>query len=75
MGLFIDGSVQGFSIRPPKSFKPNKQTTWIHESPYLEQSRDNAQKRKESTDMKKSRDNDRKKVCIKVTTCSSKIIL
>ena len=26
--LFIDGSVQGFSFCPPKSFKPNKQTTW-----------------------------------------------
>ena len=28
LGLFIDGSVQGFSFRPPKTFKPNKQTTW-----------------------------------------------
>ena len=28
MGLFIDGSVQGFSFCPPKTFKPNKQTTW-----------------------------------------------
>ena len=28
LGLFIDGSVQGFSFCPPKSFKPNKQTTW-----------------------------------------------
>ena len=28
MGLYFDGSVQGFSICPPKSFKPNKQTTW-----------------------------------------------
>ena len=28
LGLFIDGSVQGFSICPPKIFKPNKQTTW-----------------------------------------------
>ena len=27
-GLYIDGSVQGFSFCPPKSFKPNKQTTW-----------------------------------------------
>ena len=27
LGLYIDGSVQGFSYRPPKSFKPNKQTT------------------------------------------------
>ena len=27
LGLFIDGSVQGFSFCPPKSFKPNKQTT------------------------------------------------
>ena len=28
VGLFIDGSVQGFSFCPPKTFKPNKQTTW-----------------------------------------------
>ena len=28
LGLFIDGSVQGFSFCPPKTFKPNKQTTW-----------------------------------------------
>ena len=28
LGLCIDGSVQGFSFCPPKSFKPNKQTTW-----------------------------------------------
>ena len=28
LGLFIGGSVQGFSFRPPKCFKPNKQTTW-----------------------------------------------
>ena len=28
LGLFIDGSVQGFSLCPPKAFKPNKQTTW-----------------------------------------------
>ena len=28
LGLFIDGSVQGFSFCPPKRFKPNKQTTW-----------------------------------------------
>ena len=27
-GLFIDGSVQGFSFCPPKTFKPNKQTIW-----------------------------------------------
>ena len=26
LGLFIDGSVQGFSFCPPKPFKPNKQT-------------------------------------------------
>ena len=26
--FFIDGSLQGFSFCPPKSFKPNKQTTW-----------------------------------------------
>ena len=28
LGLYNDGSVQGFSFCPPKSFKPNKQTTW-----------------------------------------------
>ena len=28
LGLFIDGSVQSFSFFPPKTFKPNKQTTW-----------------------------------------------
>ena len=28
LGLFIDGSVQGFSFCPPKTFKPSKQTTW-----------------------------------------------
>ena len=28
LGLFIDGSVQGFSFCPPKTFKPKKQTTW-----------------------------------------------
>ena len=28
LGLFIIGSVQGFSFCPPKFFKPNKQTTW-----------------------------------------------
>ena len=28
LGLFFDGSVQGFSFCPPKTFKPNKQTTW-----------------------------------------------
>ena len=28
LGLFIDGSVQGFSFCPPKTFKLNKQTTW-----------------------------------------------
>ena len=28
LGLHIDGSVQGFSFCPPKTFKPNKQTTW-----------------------------------------------
>ena len=27
-GLFIDGSVQRFSFCPPKTFKPNKQTSW-----------------------------------------------
>ena len=28
LGVFIDGSLQGISFCPPKSFKPNKQTTW-----------------------------------------------
>ena len=28
LGLFADGSVEGFSFCPPKTFKPNKQTTW-----------------------------------------------
>ena len=28
LGLFIDGSVQGFSFCPPDIFEPNKQTTW-----------------------------------------------
>ena len=28
LGVFDDGSLQGFSFCPPKSFKPNKQTTW-----------------------------------------------
>ena len=28
LGLYIEGSVQGFSFCPTKSFKPNKQTTW-----------------------------------------------
>ena len=27
-GLYNDGSLQGFSFCAPKSFKPNKQTTW-----------------------------------------------
>ena len=27
LGLFTDGSLQGFSFCPPKAFKPNKQTT------------------------------------------------
>ena len=27
-GLFIDGSLQRFSFCPPKTFKPNEQTTW-----------------------------------------------
>ena len=26
--LFIDGSLQGFSFCPPKTFIPNRQTTW-----------------------------------------------
>ena len=28
MGLFIGGSLQGVSFCPPKTFKPNKQTSW-----------------------------------------------
>ena len=28
LGLFTDGSVQGFSFCPPKTFKPNKNTHW-----------------------------------------------
>ena len=28
LGLYIDGSLQRFSFCPPKTFKPNKQTTW-----------------------------------------------
>ena len=28
LGLFIDGSVQGFSFYPTKTFKPSKQTSW-----------------------------------------------
>ena len=28
LGLFVDGSVRGFSFCPPKTFKPNKQTSW-----------------------------------------------
>ena len=28
LGLFVDRSLQGFSFCPPKTFKPNKQTTW-----------------------------------------------
>ena len=28
LGLYIDDSLQGFSFCPPKTFKPNKQTTW-----------------------------------------------
>ena len=28
LGPFIDGSLQRFSFCPPKTFKPNKQTTW-----------------------------------------------
>ena len=28
LGLFLDGSVQGFSFCPPKTFKSHKQTTW-----------------------------------------------
>ena len=27
-GLFVDGSVQGFSFCPLKTFKPNEQTSW-----------------------------------------------
>ena len=28
LGVFVDGSLQRFSFCPPKTFKPNKQTTW-----------------------------------------------
>ena len=28
LGLFIDGSLQGFSFCPPETLKSNKQTTW-----------------------------------------------
>ena len=28
LGLFIDGFVRGFPFCLPKTFKPNKQTTW-----------------------------------------------
>ena len=28
LGLYIDGSLQGFSFCPPKTFEPSKQTTW-----------------------------------------------
>ena len=28
LGLYIDGSLQGFSFCPPKTFKPNKKPTW-----------------------------------------------
>ena len=38
LGLFIDGSVHRFSFCPPKTFKPNKQTTWstshLHGTPW-----------------------------------------
>ena len=28
LGLYIDGSLQGFSFCPPTNFKPNEKTTW-----------------------------------------------
>ena len=28
LGIFIDGSLQGFSFCPPKTFEPKKQATW-----------------------------------------------
>ena len=28
LGIYTDDSLQGFSFFPPKTFKPNKQTTW-----------------------------------------------
>ena len=34
LGLFIDGYLQGFPFCPPKSFKPNKQTTWNTSHPH-----------------------------------------
>ena len=36
LGFYINGSLQGFSFCPPKTYKPNKQTTWntshLHET-------------------------------------------
>ena len=34
LGLFIDGSIQGFSLCPPKTCKPIKQTTWNTSHPH-----------------------------------------
>ena len=34
LGFFIDGSPQGFSFCPPKTFKPNKQTSWNTKHPH-----------------------------------------
>ena len=34
LGLFIDGSLQCFSFCPPKTSKPNKQTTWNTSHPH-----------------------------------------
>ena len=28
LGLYIDGSLQGFSFCPPETLRPNKQTSW-----------------------------------------------
>ena len=28
VGVFIEGKIQGNSFRPPKKYKPKKQTTW-----------------------------------------------
>ena len=28
LGLYFDGSLQGFSFCPPKTFRANKRTTW-----------------------------------------------
>ena len=32
LGVFTDGKVQGYSFRPPKKYKPRKQTFWCARS-------------------------------------------